>query len=133
MWSGRPNGTVTIRFYANDTVGNVNYEEVVVRKDIIDPAITINSPNPNDLFGITAPSYDLTVADGNLDSIWYSLDGGITNSTPVSAIGTINLAMWSGRPNGTVTIRFYANDTVGNVNYEEVVVRKDYYYLSKSE
>ncbi|MHA2283627.1 MAG: hypothetical protein ACXAC5_22525 [Promethearchaeota archaeon] len=128
MWSGRPNGTVTIRFYANDTMGNVNYEDVVVRKDFIAPAITINSPNPNDLFGINAPSYDLSVVDGNLDSIWYSLDGGTTNSTPVSAIGTINLAMWSGRPNGTVTIRFYANDTMGNVNYEEVVVRKDIFF-----
>ncbi|MHA2048884.1 MAG: hypothetical protein ACW986_04645 [Promethearchaeota archaeon] len=59
-----------------------------------------------------------------MDSIWYSLDGG-SNSTPVSATGTINLAMWSGRPNGTITIRFYANDTMGNMNYEDVVVRKD--------
>jgi hypothetical protein len=128
MWSGRPNGTVTIRFYANDTAGNLNFTEIVVRKDIITPDITINSPSTNDLFGINAPSYDLTVADANLDSIWYSLDGGITNSTPVSATGTINLGMWSGRPNGTVTIRFYANDTMGNVNYEEVVVRKDIFF-----
>jgi hypothetical protein len=125
MWSGRPNGTVTIRFYANDTVGNVNYQDVVVRKDIIVPNITINSPSTNDLFGTDAPSYDLTVTDANLDSIWYSLDGGTTNSTPVSVSGTINLAMWSGRPNGSVMIRFYANDTVGNVNYQDVVVRKD--------
>ncbi|MHA2284104.1 MAG: DUF2341 domain-containing protein, partial [Promethearchaeota archaeon] len=125
MWSVPPNGTVTLRFYANDTVGNLNFTEIVVRKDFIAPAITINSPNTNDLYGDNAPSYDLTVVDGNLDSIWYSLDGGTTNSTPVSATGTINLGMWSGRPNGTVTLRFYANDTMGNVNYEEVVVRKD--------
>jgi hypothetical protein len=124
MWSGRPNGTVTIRFYANDTIGNLNYTEVVVRKDISAPAISINSPNTNDLFGTSAPSYDLIVVDGNLDSIWYSLDGG-SNSTPVSEIGTINQVMWSGRPNGTVLIRFYANDTIGNLNYSEVVVRKD--------
>ncbi|MHA2398490.1 MAG: DUF2341 domain-containing protein [Promethearchaeota archaeon] len=88
------------------------------------PSITINAPNANDLFGSNAPSYNLTVADANLDSIWFSLDGG-SNSTPVSDTGTIDQAMWSGRPNGTVTIRFYANDTLGNLNYTDVVVRKD--------
>ncbi|MFW9970014.1 MAG: DUF2341 domain-containing protein [Candidatus Odinarchaeota archaeon] len=89
------------------------------------PDITINSPNPNDLFGSNAPDYDLTVIDANLDSIWYSLDGGTTNSTPVSASGTIDQTMWSAIANGTVPIRFYANDTLGHVNYEEVIVRKD--------
>ncbi|MHA1912961.1 MAG: hypothetical protein ACW97V_01195 [Promethearchaeota archaeon] len=53
----------------------MNYEDVVVRKDSTAPTISINSPNTNDLFGTSAPSYDLTVVDGNLDSIWYSLDG----------------------------------------------------------
>ncbi len=125
MWSALGNGTVTIRFYANDTLGNTNYEEVIDRKDILEPSITINSPNPNELFGSSAPDYDLTVTDANIDSIWYSLDGGTTNSTPVSASGTIDQTMWSALGNGTVTIRFYANDTLGNTNYEEVIVRKD--------
>ncbi|MHA2474172.1 MAG: DUF2341 domain-containing protein, partial [Promethearchaeota archaeon] len=95
-----------------------------VGNDTEAPDITINSPNTKEFFGSNAPSYNLTVTDLNLDSIWYSLDGG-ANSTPVSETGIINQAMWSGRPNGTVTIRFYANDTFGNLNYSEVVVRKD--------
>ncbi|MHA1884706.1 MAG: DUF2341 domain-containing protein, partial [Promethearchaeota archaeon] len=95
-----------------------------VGNDTKAPDITINSPNTKEFFGSNAPSYNLTVTDLNLDSIWYSLDGG-ANSTPVSETGIINQAMWSGRPNGTVTIRFYANDTFGNLNYSEVVVRKD--------
>ncbi len=97
----------------------------MVRKDIIAPGIIINSPNSNDLFGKTAPNYNLTIIDNNLDSIWYSLDGGSTNSTPIAATGTINQIMWSVQPNGTITIRFYANDTTGNLNYQEVVVRID--------
>ncbi|MFX1436466.1 MAG: LamG-like jellyroll fold domain-containing protein [Promethearchaeota archaeon] len=124
MWDALSNGTVTIRFYANDTIGYLNYEEVTVRKDILSPTITINNPIENDLFGFDAPTYDLTVSDGNLDSIWYSFNGG-TNSTPVSASGVLNQTMWNALSNGTVTISFYANDTIGNLNFTERVVLKD--------
>jgi predicted pyridoxine 5'-phosphate oxidase superfamily flavin-nucleotide-binding protein len=125
MWNAVGNGTVTIRFYANDTLGNINYEELIVLKDIIEPSITINSPNLNDLFGTSAPDYDLIMVDSNLDSIWYTLDGGTTNSTLVSASGTVDQTMWNAIGNGTVTIRFYANDTVGNTAFSEIIVRKD--------
>jgi len=125
MWNTVGNGTVTIRFYANDTLGNINYEEIIVLKDIIEPSIAFNSPNPNDLFGSSAPDYDLTVTDANLDSIWYTLNGGSTNSTPVSASGTIDQILWNAVGNGNVTIRFYANDTVGNTAFSEIIVRKD--------
>ena len=125
MWNAVGNGTVTIRFYANDTLGNINYEEIIMLKDIIEPSIAFNSPNPNDLFVSSAPDYDLTVTDANLQSIWYTLDGGATNSTPVSDSGTIDQAMWNAVGNGTVTIRFYAIDTVGNLKNEEVIVYKD--------
>ncbi|MFX0145971.1 MAG: LamG-like jellyroll fold domain-containing protein, partial [Candidatus Hodarchaeota archaeon] len=92
--------------------------------DTTPPDITINSPNPNELFGFSAPTYNLTVIDANLDSIWYSLNGG-SNSTPVGAIGAVDETMWDTLGNGTVTIRFYANDTLGYLNYDEVTVRKD--------
>ncbi|MFW9941409.1 MAG: DUF2341 domain-containing protein [Candidatus Thorarchaeota archaeon] len=94
-------------------------------EDTSPPDITINLPNPDDLFGLNAPDYNLTVTDANFDSIWYSLDSGVTNSTPVAATGTINQSMWSARPDGNVTIQFYANDTYGNFDYEEVTVEKD--------
>jgi len=125
MWNALPNGTVIIQFYANDTLGKLNYEEVLVRKDIIEPTLIINSPNSNNLFGLISPEYNLTVTDTNLDSIWFTLNGGLTNSTPVSASGTIDQVMWNALPNGTVIIQFYANDTAGNLNYEEVIIWKD--------
>ncbi|MFX1323653.1 MAG: hypothetical protein ACFE8N_01765, partial [Promethearchaeota archaeon] len=124
-WTARPNGTVTIRFYANDTFGNSSFNEVVVLKDTQAPSITINSPTPNQLIGNSAPTFELTIVEGNLNTTWYTIDGGSTNYTFTGTSGTINQGAWTARPNGTVTIRFYANDTFGNSNFDEVVVLKD--------
>ncbi len=124
-WSLCGNGTVSIKFYANNTLGNTDFSEVIVRKDMIDPVITINTPDPDDLFGSTAPSFTVIITDPNgIDTRWYTIDGGITNTTFTSN-GIINQSLWESRVNGTVTIGFYANDSLGNVGYEEVIVRKD--------
>jgi len=128
LWESRGNGTVTIRFYANDTSGNINWEEIVVRKDILDPLITINSPNPNDLFGSSAPYYDISIFEGNLQSIWYRLlNGTVTteNTTITDLIGVFGENVWDSVGNGIVTIQFFANDTLGNIGFSEVIVRKD--------
>ena len=37
----------------------------------------------------------------------------------------IDLTLWNQLPNGYVTIRFYANDTLGNISFDEVIVVKD--------
>jgi hypothetical protein len=130
-WNGEANGTVTIRFYANDTLGNVFWQEVTVRKDIEVPSIIINSPVANELNGVFAPSYDVTISDSSGISIqWYTLDNGLTNYTFIGSIGTINKGAWDGEANGTVTIRFYTNDTAGNIFWQEVTVRKDIDALS---
>jgi len=129
-WEGRPNGTVTIRFYANDTFGQLSYEEVIVKKDVLAPIITIDSPTPNQLFGVNAPSFALTIIEGNLNITWYTIDGGQNNYTFTGTSGSIDQTAWTGRPNGTVTIRFYANDTLGLLSYEEVTVRKDIFGAS---
>ncbi|MHA1985364.1 MAG: hypothetical protein ACW98D_01880, partial [Promethearchaeota archaeon] len=125
LWDALSNGTVIIRFYANDSVGNVNYDEVIVIKDILSPNINITSPNISDLIGVAAPSYSLSITEGNLDSIWYSLNGGITNSSFIGASGTINQALWDAANNGTVTITFWADDTLGNLGMSTVDVEID--------
>jgi hypothetical protein len=125
-WNQEGNGTVTIRFYANDTAGNIFWQEVTVRKDVETPSISINSPAANDLIGVSAPSYDVTISDSSgISSQWYTIDSGNTNYTFFGSTGTINQAAWNGEGNGTVIIRFYANDTAGNVFWQEVTVRKD--------
>ena len=123
-WELKSNGTVNIQFYANDTLGHLGSDEVIVRKDVIAPTILIISPSPDDLFGITAPSFNVSVSDANLYSMWYTLDGGVTNTTFVTN-ETIDQALWDALPDGNVTMGFYTNDSVGNSNYAEVIIRKD--------
>ena len=124
LWAALPEGNVVIRFYANDSVGNIGISEVTIRKDINAPIITINSPQNNDVIGATAPSFDITIDEPNLDKVWYSLNGG-TNLTFVELTGTINQALWAALPEGNVVIKFYANDSAGNIGISEVTIRKD--------
>jgi hypothetical protein len=121
-WDTLLNGTVTIRFVANDTFGNLNYQEIDVQKDVLAPIITINSPTSNQLFTHVIPQFDLTLVEGNLNTSWYTTDGGLTNYTFIGTMGTLNQAALF---NGTITIRFYANDTLGNLDYSEVTIRYD--------
>jgi len=124
-WDKKGNGTVTIRFYANNTAGWIGYSEVVINKDIAPPVITIISPDGGNLFGTNPPTYNIDVNDANLDSMWYTLDNGATNITISILIGVIDEDEWNNQPTGSITIRFYASDTLGNIGYSEVVINKD--------
>jgi len=88
------------------------------------PKITILAPNQNQLCGKTAPAFELSIFEPDLDTTWYTLDDGITNIIFNGLNGTINQIEWDKKEVGLVTIRFYANDTLGNVGYSEVVVEK---------
>ena len=126
VWDEVGNGTVTIRIYANDTLGNPGFDEVTVRKNIYAPIITILYPNNNELFGISAPNF-VILKEGLLINItWYSLDDGVTYYTFTGSIGTINQAAWDAFGNELITIKFYINDSWGDIgNIDEVIVRKD--------
>jgi len=119
-WDKKGDGTVTIRFYANDTLGKIGYSEVVVIKDTTPPVITIIS-----LYETNPPVYSINVTDENLDTIWYTLDNGVTNITISELIGVIDEDEWNAQPDGYVTIRFYANDTIGGEGTALVIVTKD--------
>ncbi len=124
VWSALSDGPITIFFYANDTVGNLASESVNIEKDSLAPIIVINSPHTDDTFGASAPSFVVEISDANLDSMWYSLDGGITNFL-FTTNGTIDQAVWSALSDGPITIFFYANDTVGNLASESASIDKD--------
>jgi len=125
VWNNAPNGTINIQFYADDELNNIGFAQVNVRKDILAPNIIINSPSQNEILPEAAPDFDLTILDGNLDTIWYTLDGGIINTITSSPMGTISQFVWDYYLNETVTIRFYANDTLGHIGFQEVIIRKD--------
>jgi len=123
-WAELSNGTVTIRIWGNDTVGNTAFEEITVRKDILPPSLSINFPFNGESFNGTAPDFSLSIYDLNLHNIWYTIDQGITN-VPCGLTGSIEQTLWDAHPDGPVTIIFYANDTMSNINSAQVIVLKD--------
>ena len=123
-WEKKETGMPTINFYANDTMGNEGYAEVSVFKDIDNPEIIINNPSQDERFGNIAPEYDISIVEPNLESFLYTIDGAITNYTITQFSGTINQEAWDAAPYNNITIRFYANDLLGNIGYNEVVVEK---------
>ncbi len=124
-WDNCENGSVIIRFYANDSAGNIGFGEITVRKDIEKPNISIVSPTVHQLFGNSTFSFELTINEANLNATWYTIDDGLNNFTFVGTTGSIDQNAWNACGNGTVTLRFFANDSVGNVAFKEIIVRKD--------
>ncbi len=94
--------------------------------DVYSPIVNIHDPLDGDVFYYGPPSFFVEVSDSNssIDSMWYSLNGGITNYTFYDN-GTISLEAWEAVLDGTVKITFYANDTEGNIGFNEVTVYKD--------
>ncbi|GAH14281.1 unnamed protein product, partial [marine sediment metagenome] len=114
-WSNLGSGTVTIKFYINDSFGKIGFDEVSIRKDIDMPEITINSPTNNTAFRLS-PFINLTINEPNLDKVWYTLDGGITNYTITGLTGTLNQTAWDALSEGDFNVELFANDTMGNIN-----------------
>ena len=73
----------------------------------------------------STPDYHISIDELNLDKIWYTLDGGITNYTITSLKGTINQTAWESLSEGSVTLRFYVNDTSGNVGLIDLELQFD--------
>jgi len=126
VWDQVGNGTVTIRFYANDTASNIHFEDVIVRKNIYAPIISINIPNDNELFGINSPTFEIYTSGTDSGTYtWYTLIGGSVNYTFSGDTGVIDQDAWSNFGYELVTIRFYINNSLGKIGSDEVIVRKD--------
>ncbi|MFX0141912.1 MAG: ABC transporter substrate-binding protein, partial [Candidatus Hodarchaeota archaeon] len=90
------------------------------------PKITISNPIPNQLFSTNAPDFSITISGKiPINSTWYTLDGGLTNYTFSGLTETINQTAWDNEISGLITIRFYANNSLGNIGFEDIVVIKD--------
>jgi len=123
-WNLCEHGPVILRFYANNTAGNIGSTEVIIYKDIIGPEIIIISPTMYELFGNSTFDFEIYIDDSGLDTTWYALEGGV-NYTFAGFSDAINQEAWDSCGNGTVSIKFYANDTLGNIGFSEVIVQKD--------
>jgi len=123
-WDNCEDGYVTIDFYARDMAGNRGFYEIIIRKDTISPNIIINSPIGGQEFSKTPPNFTLSISKPNIDSIWFTFDNGEHNfSCGVS--GQIDANLWDNLENGIYNVKFYANDTVGNLGYSTVQISKN--------
>jgi hypothetical protein len=126
--SGLMDGTYYFAVEAHNDTGKTlsNCIEVVVLilPNDTGPVISIIAPVMNQQLEIP-PAYEITVLDLNLDKIWYTFDNGTTKRFITLLIGVMDQTLWNQLPNGYINIRFYANDTFGNVNYDEVIVVKN--------
>jgi len=105
--------------------GAGNNDMFLVKFDNSAPVININSPSQHDDYGISAPTFNITITEPSPYYTWYTLDDGITNVTFNGLIGTINQTEWEKFGNGSVTIKFYANDSYGFMGNANVRVYKD--------
>lgn len=121
MWNSLDNGTSVVRFYVNNSLGEIGYLDAIIRIDINDPIINLIAPTGG-YFNSTAPNYTIEISDPNLNESWYTLN---TNQTKhfFTLNGTIR--GWKYVNDGDVAINFYVNDTVGNENSDSVQVVKD--------
>jgi len=119
-------GIHNIQLFGNDSSGN-NYESDLIyfSIDTSPPEITIKSPSDSEFFGVSAPDFDLSINELNINSTWYTIDNGNINITFNGLSGTINQTEWGKKGNEPVTIRFYANDSFGFESYAEVMINKD--------
>jgi len=106
--------------YIGGSAGSIDY--LPIAEDGV-PSITINSPDPGDTFGITAPPFNVRITDDYLDEMWYTIDRGLNNYT-FTANGTIDQAAWTALSEGSITITFYANDILGHEASEDVIITK---------
>jgi hypothetical protein len=124
-WTALPNGPVTLTFYANDSLGLIGSSSVLIQKNVAAPILTIDSPNIDDIFEMLPPEFEVTIVELNLDTAWYTVDGGVTNITFSGTTGTIDYSAWNALPNGPVTLTVYANDTFGLVGSDSVIIQKN--------
>ena len=126
-WDLFGNETVIITFYANNSYGDLNFKEISVQKNTRTPNITIISPLPNEVYGLSTIDFIVDIVDPTLNTTWYNLNGGL-NHTFTGSTGRIDSTAWDACGNGSVSIIFFANNSIGNIGYSDVLVIKDIYY-----
>ena len=88
------------------------------------PNIKIYSPQPSEIFETTSPTFNVSITDPNLESMWYTLNNGI-QKVLFTTNESINQELWDALSDGPNVINFYANDTSGNLNSSSVTVIRD--------
>ncbi|UCF07795.1 MAG: right-handed parallel beta-helix repeat-containing protein [Thermoplasmata archaeon] len=112
-------GSISITITAADMAGNENMEYFVFIIDSQPPSISLQSPSENSFLQDDG-EIDLSIADDNLDSVSYSINGGaqISLSSPYD----IDTGSWA---SGEYVLSVIASDLAGNVEEEIFSFKKD--------
>ena len=95
-----------------------NTGESVTRNFIVDtsaPALTVQNPVGGSFYSSANISLDYSVSDPDLQSCWYTINAGATNTT---LPGCPNTSFIASAGNNTIIV--YANDSAGNQNSSTV-------------
>ncbi len=127
IWTGLADGPFIIKIYATDLIGHINDSySLILYKDTANPIISITNPIEDQEYGVQAPTYDFDIDELFLDAMWYVIiSEGSTTHIISSTSGAINETLWDSLDDGYITIRFYANDTLGHEGYAEVIIIKN--------
>ncbi|MFX1266821.1 MAG: hypothetical protein ACFFAK_02535, partial [Promethearchaeota archaeon] len=71
------------------------------------------------------PYFEISVVESNIDTMWYTIDGGLNNYVISQDTGYIDSGAWNAAPEGAVIIRFYVSDRAGNIGFEDVIIQKN--------
>ncbi|MBD3215534.1 MAG: hypothetical protein GF311_23190 [Candidatus Lokiarchaeota archaeon] len=118
-----------------DGIGDSPYSNALGVTDYLpiwdddDPVIFVDLPLNNSRQPFLAPEFSLTVDEIYLDTIWYTLDNGLTNITCNSS-STIDqnewFSIWNSLSDGQqIELTFYASDTFGHLGTNTTYLIKD--------
>ncbi len=89
------------------------------------PVVIINTPYNYSYYGNLAPNFSIEIADASLNTTWYFLDNGTNTTANIifsGFTGTIQQNIWETMGNGAITIYFYANDSNGNIGFNNITI-----------
>jgi hypothetical protein len=116
-------GVHNVTIWSNDSAGNINFSSISFNIDTTAPTISIFSPESKNYPTNESLELNLTVTDSNVgvDSVWYQVKKGATividnTSIPLNTNTTFSV---EGGDND-FTIIVYSNDSINNINSEEV-------------
>src|SRR3989339_608036 len=109
-------GNYTFKAYAYDEAGNMNFTETrTITVDTTPPNVTINTPQ-NTTYPTLTIIFNVTATDSSgISACVYSLDN-TANKTMVNLTANEWNATNSSMTQGIHTVKFYCNDTAGNIN-----------------
>ena len=118
------NGIGDIPYIVDGAAGSV--DNFPIYDDGPDDLLTviIIEPNSLDIYGTEPPDFSITIVGTDIDTTWYTLDLGVKNITFSGVTGTFEQAEWDKLGSGTHTIRFYANNSMGQIFFSEVIITK---------